>query len=140
MPLSTIRLGSIDFPTHPNTFDAMSAPRRSPMPDTKTALTPAQRKRLNLVRKVGTAAATVLSVDQNDVEGTRLYTQFREDQGHENPIRSCQNFQRSLEPDWPGHDWAIIPNDRAKFLMWVERMAAIIGEESSAEDYVRLDR
>lgn len=74
----------------------------------------------------GTGVAALMSIDLDhpEVDGA-MFTVFREDEGAENPIGSCQGLQRSLRADFPTHTFTVAANTRAKYLMWQRHCAGL---------------
>lgn len=53
-------------------------------------------------------------------------TDFSElDGGVHGPMQACRTFWESVKTDWPDHQMAVVGNDRAKYLDWVDLMTAL---------------
>lgn len=56
-----------------------------------------------------------------------------------NPARAAWALRDSVREDWPEHEFAVIKNERAAYLLWRERMQAILGPtEGSIEAYLAM--
>lgn len=75
-------------------------------------------------------------VDTLDEDPEQMHTDLVETEGQPDPWTWALGLMRSMEDDWPVHEWAIVGNWRARYLRWKVMMP--IPGEHSPEEYVAL--
>jgi hypothetical protein len=71
--------------------------------------------------------------------GGLMNTYVEEADGQPNPWLFAEGLKRGIERDWPDHQWAIVGNWRAHYLMWVQRqkdLGFLSEEDWSPQAYV----
>lgn len=79
----------------------------------------------------GRAALIALDLDRPDIDGP-LHQVFLESPACPSPIAACHALRGSIEADFPGRTWGVLANERARFLEWRARMAALLGPDEAA--------
>lgn len=75
--------------------------------------------------------------DTLDEDPEQMHTDLVEDEKHDDPWGWALILMRSMEDDWPDHEWAIVGNWRARYLRWVQQMLTVIpGGGHTPEQYL----
>lgn len=67
-----------------------------------------------------------------------LYEDIAEGDHDEDPWTFALGLQRGIERDWPGREWSIVGNWRARYLRWVQQMQHTFPGEHTPADYLDL--
>jgi hypothetical protein len=82
-------------------------------------------------RVPGRVQLVSIRLDEDDPK--QMCTFFEEESGKRDPYLRAEGLMRSLEDDWPEHEWAMIGNWRARYLLWawnMENMGLDFGEDA----------
>lgn len=75
-------------------------------------------------------------VDDFDEDPEQMHTFIEEGMHDEDPWTFAMGLMRGIEKDWPGHEWAIVGNWRARYLRWAHTMRSWITAPHTPEDYL----
>jgi hypothetical protein len=76
-------------------------------------------------------------VDPFTDDPQQLHEYIAEGDHDEDPWTFALGFREGIKKDWPGHEWAIVGNWRARYLRWAHTMAWTLGEGTySPEEYI----
>lgn len=86
----------------------------------------------------GTGVAFLMSVSLDPDKPDQTVDRFDEEAGQPDPIEWAWSLHRGIKDDFTDRLWSVVGNERAKFLQWQERMKALLGIDSTPEEYADL--